>query len=283
MSPNNHTKKPRTFSQACKNVWKWIVNSFYKEILVYISFLLTEVFTYIITVNNKFSYLWIVPIGLFIPVGQTFINGKLQQKERERIRSELDFQYKIAFSLSAKAIYEFGINLQVDEKKTHAYLILLVNYINSTVKSVLIENGLLSIEEEGSISTNIMVPTTKGLLLIAFDLLLPGRKYKVLPIDENDPMPGAPSAYVKRELQYVKDTQHKSVKQYFESPKYRSFFSIPILLNDLDDDCPVIAVINIDNVSRDKFKSIKFIEEKILPAVNPLITIVQLLYNIDKL
>ena len=44
----------------------------------------------------------------------------------------------------------------------------------------------------------------------------------------------------------------------------------------------VIAVLNMDSSEKNQFVSSKFIREKIFPAINPFLTILQVLYNNNK-
>jgi hypothetical protein len=252
-----------------------IKEGFRNYIFYYLSYLISNIGSGLVRATD-FSTLngwqWLGIAGIPIPLTYLAIQNK--KSERKRIRTELDFQYEVAFKFAGKAVYDLQNVIIADHLDNHEYLKQLLQYLTYTVESILKENDI----ESDSLSANIMVPEGEGLKILVFGLDLPNRKIIFLPC--NNGLPGAPEAYKTKKITYVKDTSQRIHGGLFENPEYKSFFSIPITENDNDGN--VFAVINIDSHIKNQFKSYKFISDKIYPALSPIISLMKILYKIDK-
>lgn len=90
-------------------------------------------------------------------------------------------------------------------------------------------------------------------------------------VDINNPLCGAPSACVKKSVQYINNTESKSYREYFHNNRYKSFFSLPVLNSQQD----VIGVINVDSDRKNQFKNKSFIIETIKPVIEPIVTLIE--------
>jgi hypothetical protein len=217
-------------------------------------------------------------IVLLISILLSYFQKKDEERKETSIRTELDFQYKVIFNLLAKAIDDMSGVLLDKKINDRYYLSQLLIYIQKGVEGILIENNI----QVGSLTVNLMQLKDNMLITNGYSVELPGRNHKDLEYDATNPNPGAPMAVYERGIIYIKDNKKKRIRKYFIGKPYRSFFSIPIFENQNEKTGRVIAVLNVDSSKKNQFVSIKFISEKIFPAINPFLTILQVLYNNNK-
>ncbi|MGB4596247.1 MAG: hypothetical protein WBI14_10145 [Anaerolineaceae bacterium] len=215
-------------------------------------------------------------VGCFVIV---ILQNRIQEQELVGVRAELDFQYEVTFNLSAQAIYDMSEVVVNAKTLDYSYLKQLLLYFEKSVIGILEANSM----QVGRIGVNLMLPKEDTLVLYLFGLDLPFRKHVQLPCDCNNPLPGAPEAKTSRKIQYVQDTTNKQIKVYFQNKAYKSFLSIPIFKNEIEEEGEVIAVLNIDSTMKKQFGSMKFVMMKVYPALKPLLTTIQVLHNNDKI
>ncbi len=129
----------------------------------------------------------------------------------------------------------------------------------------------------GEICANLMVKKENPLRLdlMYFGTFMSGRKKITLPVNPESLIPGAPEAYFFRKTMYVNNTMSDKFRKFFDEAKpYRCIISIPIL----DKEEHPFAILNIDSDIPDQFIGKEFIDQKIIPTINPLV----LLINLEK-
>lgn len=148
----------------------------------------------------------------------------------------------------------------------------LLKYMEKVISLVLKEYGI----HTGEICVNLMVKKENPLRLdlMYFGTFLAGRKKIIIPVNPDALIPGAPEAYSYRKTMYINNTMSNDFKNFFDENKpYRSIISIPII--DINGE-EVFAVLNIDSDFPDQFVGKDFIDQKIIPTINPLVLLLQL-------
>ena len=172
-----------------------------------------------------------------------------------------------------EVLNEFICNPSTDNPK---YVYEILKSIENTFFVILKTYGITP----DSLSANLMVLKKEPLRLSLkyFGTKLAGRTKLELPIDPDNPLPGAPEAYVFKKMIYIDNTQSDKYKEYFDAEKeYRSIISIPIIDNVSSE---VIAVINVDSPEPKQFISKDFIEKRILHKIHNLILLFSLERNL---
>lgn len=144
-------------------------------------------------------------------------------------------------------------------------------YFEKVVGLVLKNDGIRS----GELCANLMLKRTNPLRLslVYFGTALGGREKLDIQIDARNRRPGAPEAFDTGKVAYIDNTMGRKYKRFFDENKpYRSILSIPICnLKSV-----VFSVLNIDSSLPDQFISTDYISKRILPVINPFISIIQL-------
>lgn len=216
-------------------------------------------------------------INLFGPIVLTAFTYFKEEKAKATTKNNL-FDHKVIFEMTSSAIQKvFNLIGQNNHNNNENYLKDQLQYLQKTVEIILKEHNI----DRGIISSNCMIATGNNLALESFDCDSIKRKKITLPIDQNRILPGAPEAFIKGEVVYVPDIRSNSISHHFpKNSNYLSFFSIPI--SDIHGN--IFAVLNIDSTKKNQFKNIGFINNKIIPAITPIISLIQLEHDIaDKI
>lgn len=125
-------------------------------------------------------------------------------------------------------------------------------------------------EKDVTICSNFMVARyqpNRELEIIQWGTRSADRDPKVLPVDDANPLPGAPLALVEQRIVYIPDTQTATYDELFKNRPYRSILSIPVVVH-----MPrphVIGVINIDSTRENYFISDEHIKEQLKAKLMP--------------
>ena len=147
----------------------------------------------------------------------------------------------------------------------------LLKYVEKIAFQVLQDHGM----KPGEFCANLAIKRAGAdfLDITHFGTRLTGRSKRALPIDYGAPTPGAVEAYVFRSVVYVNDTHAERFRTHFDQKRpYRSILSMPVPPGSED----VFAVVNVDSDVPNQFGSKDFIDRILLPAVNPLLSLVTL-------
>ena len=161
------------------------------------------------------------------------------------------------------------------------YFYLCKRSIEKAIEAILKERGY----PVGEISSNIMVVDRKRkkMSLEYFGTFKGGREKISLPIECQNPLPGAPAAYCQRKAVYIENTLDPQYNGYFKETKpYRSIISYPIREDPQSENGKVIAILNIDSDLPDQFVSGDFIAKRIIPQVKPFIALLLLQQDLIK-
>lgn len=215
--------------------------------------------------------------------------------EFEKVRTELDAQYDYAFKFANYCIFNLHDVIGKEKPDTISYIETLLTNMAQVSIFILDAN---KIENNSLITASLMVkrPVDEiDLLKCKLEIAAfgpkgrPGRRMRKLPFyrnqedKENDnPLPGAPTAFCKKETVYIEDTTNSVYGGLFESKEYKSFLSIPITENETDGG-DVFAVINIDSPYINQFQDLEFFSQKISPALRPFIALIKVLHKINQI
>lgn len=190
---------------------------------------------------------------------------------------ELDFQYETTFeyiSLSLESLLPFTLKGEMDKDYCIEKILL---YISASVECILKENGIDYLEN--SICSNLMVYKDNTLHLTHFDLDRKGRNYIHLDVNCSNPDFGAPEAFCTNSYKYIDDVKRGKYKKKFISRPYNSIVSFPLEMTDyVNKTSEVFGVVNIDSKSKKQFGSPKFIEHRIKPALDPFLSMFNVLF-----
>lgn len=132
------------------------------------------------------------------------------------------------------------------------------------------------------LSANLMVVSSQAppvLEIKYWGTQLEGREDLQLEVDLESPAPGAPTAFVTQEPQYIPDTKASEVQEHFPQDKdYRAIISIPVTI----EDGSVFAVINIDSSEENGFDSMQTISKRLMPRLKPLVHLLKLHKGVTK-
>jgi hypothetical protein len=213
----------------------------------------------------------IIGIGAFVLVIFTYIREFLITRSKEyTIRDQ-----KLIYDCFGGALIQL-INLRYQPPGQRASFINeLLKYVEKVVCLILKGMG----NTPGEVCANLMIKKNnpERLELQYFGTFLSGRKKITLPIDPSSIMPGAPEAYIYGKVAYVDNTLSPKHKDFFDEAKpYRSIVSVPIP----SPDDGIVAVLNIDSSTPYQFVSTDVIAKKILPAVSPFVSLLQLIWDL---
>lgn len=281
MPKNTTLKEVRFFFKQklrilIKNIWPDIV-------VLWLSFIVLMTGTLVIrdegfsgfTVNRL---IWILIFSLITTLINYYIKEKAKKKEQREIESRLDIQYDMAFRYSSLSIYNL-FELFYDRPQTESYIGDLLFNISEIVRLILEANDI----EVDTITANIMTVSSKSqsqkyLEILAIGPKRPGRRKRELLLSENNPSPGAPTAFINNTIVYISDITAQEYKGIFDNREYKSFVSIPISEN--EDDGNRFAILNIDSPIVNQFESEAVFNEKIYPALKPSIALIKVLHKI---
>lgn len=230
---------------------------------------------------TTFRIISIMIFSLLVSLINYYVSEKAKKKEIREIESKLDIQYDLAFRYSSMSIFTLFDFLN-DRKQTKSCIEDLLFNI-SEIGRIILEANLI---DSSSITANLMTVTSNSqsqqyLEIIALAPKRPGRKKIKLLLSEKDPLPGAPTSFFNNTVVYISDTTSQDNKGMFNNKEYKSFVSIPISEN--DDDGNRIAILNIDSPIVNQFESEAFFNEKIYPALKPIIALIKVLHKTGRI
>jgi hypothetical protein len=213
---------------------------------------------------------WILISGLSLGI---VLLDYIKDYIKDRARRSLQKQDQILFSLVSGSIYRL-----IESRENHKFnfgrrFTELLNQVESVIKLVTKKS-----ESQGiSISANIMVVVTnsltKELHLKHWGTKLANREDIIIPIDIDNPAPGAGLAFISGKNVYVHNILADEFKGKFNLEKdYRSILSIPFF-NERHEVC---GIVNIDSTEPDFFHTDRYIAEEIIPKLKPLIYLITL-------
>lgn len=210
-------------------------------------------------------FLGSLPLVAFTYLREMYITNKKERQIKER---------KLTYDCIGGAIEQL-IEIKVQkahplELKIH-YVTELLKYMEKVILLVLKEYGI----NTGEICANLMIKKENPLRLdlMYFGTFMSGRKKITLPINTEDLIPGAPEAYFYKKTMYINNTMADNFRKFFDETKpYRCIISIPIF--GLDEH--PFAILNIDSDVPDQFIGKEFVDQKIIPTINPLVLLIKL-------
>lgn len=225
--------------------------------------------------NLNFSQWSSITIGAFLLVALNYLREHVNTWRTDK---ELQAE-KTIYAIIGGAIEELNEFKCNPSNENPKYVYEILKYVEHAVFVVLKTYSITP----NSLSANLMLVENDPLCLSLkfFGTKLAGRKRIKIPINLEDPLPGAPEAFVLNKMIYIDNTQNEKYKPYFDPTKdYRSIISIPIMDSATE---KVYAVINIDSPEPNQFESKEFIEKKILPKIHTLILLFSLERNLFNL
>jgi len=260
-------------SNETRSVWDDICNLFSKIKVVLLKFVLNVMvlglgtpFLFESELEKHIKILITIAAVILI----TALTEIIENKQRSNIQAELDPQYELTFSYISMSLETILLDVLNSDLQEDSKIEKLLVYIQASIISILKGNSI----EVGEICVNLMIQTEDVLRLTHFDIARQDRKY--VDIEINRRHPGAPKAYSRQKLQYVKDTQSNHIRKYFRDKPYRCILSYPLIIrSDATRNNEVYGVLNIDSNLVNQFKSIDFVQSKISSALNPLLSICQ--------
>lgn len=215
--------------------------------------------------------------------------------EFEKVRTELDVQYDYAFKFANYCIFNLTEIIGKEKPDVISYIEPLLTNIAQISIFILDAN---KIKNNSLITACLMVKRPieeKNLIKSHLEIIAfgprgrPGRRMRKLQfyrnqeeMEKDNPLPGAPTAFCRRETVYIEDTTNALYGGIFESKEYKSFISIPITENETDSG-DVFAVINIDSPYTNQFQDLEFFSQKISPALRPFIALIKVLHKINQI
>jgi len=206
-----------------------------------------------------------LPLVAFTYLREMYVTRKKERQIKER---------KLIYDCIGGAIEQL---IEIKSQKSHPldvkihYITELLKYMEKVVILVLGEYGI----NAGEICTNLMIKKENPLRLdlMYFGTFMSGRKKIILPVNTDALVPGAPEAYFYRKIMYINNTMSGNFRKFFDENKpYRCIISIPLL----DAEEHPFAILNIDSDIPDQFDGKEFIDQKIIPAINPLVLLIKL-------
>ncbi len=258
-------KKRRSFTLL--DIWEFFLNFAVVYVVfaggLYISKILDLQPKQVLTSDQwKIILFGSIPLVIFTYLREMYITSKKERQIKER---------KLTYDCIGGAIEQL---IEIKSRSLNVrihYVTELLKYLEKVVILVLGEYGVSA----GEICTNLMILKESPLRLdlMYFGTFMSGRKKIILPVNIEALVPGAPEAYFYRKTMYVNNTMSDNFRKYFdESKPYRCIISIPIL----DADEHPFAILNIDSDIPDQFVGKDFIDQKIIPTINPLVLLIKL-------
>jgi len=203
-----------------------------------------------------------LPFVFFTYFREMYITSKKERQIKER---------KIIYDCIGGAIEQLiEIKSRSLEVRIH-YITELLKYMEKVVFLILKEYGTST----GEICANLMMIKENPLRLelMYFGTFLSGRKKITIPVVADVLVPGAPEAYSFHKTTYINNTMSDEFRKFFDENKpYRCIISIPIS----DTEGHIFAILNIDSDVPDQFVAKDFIDQKIIPTINPLLLLLKL-------
>lgn len=203
--------------------------------------------------------------------------------ERKAIKeklSDLDIQYELTFGFVALGLENLLAPTLAGKVDKDYCIEKMLTYIEKSIESILTENDIIP----GSICVNLMVLDENVLHLTHFDLDRKNRNYITLPVVREDPAPGAVVALCNGKFEYIKNIRKSKYKVHFKDRPYKSIVSFPLVITNHDGKSKIsYGVINVDSNLKNQFVSDAFIEKRILPAMDPFMSIFHILNNNGKI
>lgn len=269
----------KSFNEKIKSAWSALfsyVKKIYKQFFIALIASLGSAF-----LANDFSFeallWWQWLLAIVSALITAIIISSIENKaENDRVL-DLDFQYETTFeyiSLSLESLLPFTLKREMDKDYCIEKILL---YISASVECILKENGIDYLEN--SICSNLMVYKDNALHLTHFDLDRKGRNYIHLDVNCSHPDFGAPEAFSTNSFKYIDDVKRGKYKKKFIGRPYNSIVSFPLEMTDyVNKTSEVFGVVNIDSKSTKQFGSPKFIEHRIKPALDPFLSMFNVLF-----
>lgn len=201
---------------------------------------------------------------IFTYVRERFVTRKKEQQLRGS---------KVVYDCIGAAVERLIDSQACSSMEVSQYVPELLRYIEKVIVLVLQDSGV----PQGEICANLMIrkDNPDRLELEHFGTYLPGRSKRILPLDLNNLLPGAPEACVGQKVIYIDNTLSEANRRFFDEAKpYRSILSIPIP-SELARG-KVFGVLNVDSPCPNQFVSRDFIGKKVLPVLTPFVALVTL-------
>ncbi len=212
--------------------------------------------------ETKFtSTQWWAPILLaLILVVLNYIWNNIRDKNKNK-KIESD---KIIYDCIGGAIQELH-ELEIQDNDGEHFINEILVYIEKVIEVMLNSAGI----EKGTLCVNYMVKDNDNLVLTNFATKFQNRNKPMIPLNIQDPLPGAPEAWVLKKVIYINDIENEKFNPYFkESFNFKSFISIPVF-----DDNKIYGIINVDSNLRDQFVSNEFITKRIMTKIGPFLSL----------
>jgi hypothetical protein len=212
-----------------------------------------------------------IAIGsLILEIITYFLNKFRDWRKNRRLGGD-----KIIFDIIGGAIQEL-MELHINSPlKRDRYVIEILHNIEKVLESIFKADGI----ELGTLCANLMLREGNHLKLTEFATKFQDRDKPQIDLDELNPLPGAPEAWVLNKVIYIEDIKSEKFAQYFQGDfKFKSFISIPIAIDGM-----VIAIINIDSNIVKQFKSNEYIAQNIMPKISPFLSLFNFEQGLRKL
>ena len=248
----------------------------FRALTVFLAYLFGSPLLFGIDINEWIKYGLLV-IGAIVTV---WLNSQIDRKIKGEVQLKLDPQYEVVFSYISMGLETLLVKMLNSEERTDFDFNLekLLTYIQCSVTSILNANNV----EYTDICVSLMVKKDNTLQLTHFDKYREDRKFTRLEI--NKKLPGAPKAFVDDRLEYLPNTNVPYLKKHFRGRPYKSIVSLPLTIkSDVNGKNITYGVINLDSKNSDQFVSRDFIETRIATSLNPLLSIIHILYESGKI
>lgn len=208
---------------------------------------------------GQWMIIFILPFGLVII--SYFREYIVTHKREKKLRRDI-----VIFSCIASAIKLITLQDFQNKSSKNEFVKDLLSYFHRVIDVILSEEGI----PMGTICSNLMIyydnPEKLVLEHIGFYTAGHGEEKFTLPIDRENPLSGAPAAFVNDKTIYIDDTESEKYSKYFlteDNWNVKSFISLPIR----DTNKKVFAILNIDSDIAQQFISTDFISKSILPRI----------------
>ena len=228
-------------SVSYESMAKFIFIFFGRFLLFYLPIYLSIRLTVPQGTKLSFTQWWASMLGAFLLVVISYFGDNY----RDRVKNKTIESDKIIYDCIGGAIqelHEIKINKALDNNH---YIDEILVYIEKVIVSIFKATGTPC----GTLCVNFMVKEGNYLVLTKFATKFQDRDKPKILFNENEPLPGAPEAWVFKKTIYINDIENDKYKSYFQGVfKFKSFISIPVLNNGI-----VFGIINIDSNIKDQF------------------------------
>ena len=189
-----------------------------------------------------------------------FLNKLRDWRKNRRLGGD-----KIIYDIIGGAVQEL-MDLHIKNPlKRDRYTIEILSDIEKVIESIFKSDGI----NVGTLCANLMVRDGDHLKLTEFGTKFQDRDKPKIELDVENPLPGAPEAWVFGKVIYIENIRSEKFSPYFkENFKFRSFISIPI-----QNDGTVFGILNVDSNIEKQFKSEDYLAKNIMPKISPFLSL----------